>query len=204
MWGDVIPPATGLAAPGMVGYRDVEPPARDLEGARQLVAETGADSMTFNLNMPNYASTMVAGQVMQAQLAEAGINVELLAKDDATMWDLSTATPEDRELMLQWWTGNPSAIYGLNYMTEAEKGNWNWQNYSDPEYDKILKAASQETDAEKRGAMFEQMQEMLEDSGAFLYVANPPLGYLYRDTLDPGMLADGRPVFGAFRLAPSN
>ena len=204
VWGDAIPPATGLAAPGMVGYRDVEPPARDLEGARALVAETGADSMTFNLNLPNYDTTMVAAQVIQAQLAEAGINVELLAKDDATFYDLSTATPEDRELMLQWWTGNPSAIYGLSYQTTAEKGAWNWQNYQTPEYDEILDAAGKETDDEKRGAMFVQMQEMLEDAGAFVYVANPPLGYLYRNTRDPGMLADGRPVFHAFKSKPSS
>ena len=113
VWGDAIEPATGMAAPGLVGYRNVAAPARDVEGARQLLAEAGAEGLLIHMNLPNYPSTVIVAQVMQAQLAEVGVNVELLVKDDATFYDLTTATPEDRELTLQWWTGNPSPVYSL-------------------------------------------------------------------------------------------
>ena len=58
-----------------------------------------------------------------------------------------------------------------------------------------------ETDEAKRAELYVRMQDIMPESGAFVFVANPPLGYLIRDTVEAGMLADGRPVFHAFRLA---
>ena len=201
VWGDAIEPATGIAALGMVGYRIAPAPERDVEGARKLLAEAGAEGLTVHFNLPNYTWAMTAAQVMQAQLAEIGVNVELLAKDDATFFDLNTATPEDREVSLQVWSGNPSAVYGLQYFTKDEFAAWNWQHFHDDEYMELLGKVWGETDDDKRAEMYERMQEIMVESGAFVFVANPPAGYLIRDTVEAGMLADGRPVFHAFKLA---
>ena len=201
VWGDAIGPATGMAAPGLVGYRNAEPPARDVEGARALLAEAGAEGLSIHMNLPNYPETVTAAQVMQAQLAEVGVNVELLVKDDATFYDLTTATPEDRELTLQWWTGNPAPVYALQYFTEQEFEGWNWQHFHDDEFMELLGRVWDESDDAKRAELYVRMQEIMVESGAFVFVANPPLGYLIRDTVDPGMLPDGRPVFHAFKVA---
>ena len=52
-----------------------------------------------------------------------------------------------------------------------------------------------------RGEIYETMQAIMEDSGSFAFVSNEMTGLLYRDTLIPGILPDGRPVFHAFRFA---
>ena len=99
------------------------------------------------------------------------------------------------------WSGNPSAVYGLQYFTKDEFAAWNWQHFHDDEYMELLGKVWGETDDDKRAEMYERMQEIMVESGAFVFVANPPAGYLIRDTVEAGMLADGRPVFHAFKLA---
>jgi peptide/nickel transport system substrate-binding protein len=43
--------STGIIAPGLAGHRDITPPARDLEGARALLEEAGAQDLALTLDI---------------------------------------------------------------------------------------------------------------------------------------------------------
>ncbi len=204
VWGDATKPATGIAAPGMVGYRDIEIPKRDVAGARRLIEAAGADGLTVRMVLLNNGDMVTASQVIQANLAEIGLNIELVPQDEATFYDITAATPKDRELSLQWWTGNVELMYSFDFFVPGQIEEWNWQGFDNQQYMELRKKAGGEPDVAKRGAMYAQMQDVMEKSGDFLFLANPPLGYLYRSSIVPGMLPDGRPVFHAFKLAPSS
>ena len=200
VWGTAIKPGTGIAAPGMVGYRDIEIPQRDVEGARRLIEEAGADGLTLRMKLPNYDEMVTAAQVMQANLGEISVNLELVPQDDATFYDIGISAAEGRELSFQLWAGNAELMYTLEFFVAGNV--WNWQGFDNQEYVDLMEKARGEPDEAKRAEMYVRMQEVMEESGTFLFVANPPIGYLYRSSIEPGMLPDGRPIFHAFKLAP--
>jgi peptide/nickel transport system substrate-binding protein len=202
VWGDSIKPATGIAAPGMIGYRDIKTPQPDVKAARKLIKEAGADGLKLKLTLPNYDEMVTAAQVIQANLVEIGLNIELVPQDDATFYDISAATAADRQLTLQWWAGNVELMYSLEFFVPGQA--WNWQGFDSKEYMDLLNKARGEPDLTKRARMYDRMHEVMVESGTFLYLANPPQGFLYRNSIKPGMLPDGRPVFHAFKPAPAN
>ena len=191
--------ATGFAAPGMVGYRPKTKIKRDVAAARALIQEADADGMTIELSYANFGTRPTEAQIIQANLAEIGLNIELNGMDEATFWDLNAVKTSERQLTLKGWFGNPEAMYGLQYFTADELDGWNWEGFDDPKYAELLDAAWGVADDAKRGEMYIQMQEIMEESGSFLFLDNGPGIVLYKKGIVPGLLPDGKPIFYGFR-----
>lgn len=191
--------ATGFAAPGVVGHRASSNVAYDPEAARALVQEAGAEGMTVKISHANFGNRSTQAQIMQANLNAVGFNAEIEAMDEATYWDVNAVDPDERQLTLKGWFGSPEAMYVLATFTEDQYGAWNWEGYSDPRYDELLAAAWRTVDDEKRGEIYAEMQSLLEESGAFLYLDNGPGVIMYKPDIVPGLLPDGRPQFAYFK-----
>ncbi|MEM7224334.1 MAG: ABC transporter substrate-binding protein [Pseudomonadota bacterium] len=191
--------ATGFAAPGMVGYRPASKVKHDIGAAQALIQEAGAEGNTIELGYANFGSRSTQAQIIQANLAAIGLNVELNAMDEATFWDVTAVKTPDRQLTLKGWYGNPEAMYGLQYFTEAEFEGWNWEGFDDPRYTELMNAAWEVADDKKRGDMYIEMQDIMEDSGSFLFVDNAPAVVMYKSDIVPGLLPDGKPMFYAFK-----
>jgi peptide/nickel transport system substrate-binding protein len=193
--------ATGFVAPGLIGHRDETAVVRDLNMARSLLAEAGAEGLVIRLDYVNNTQRDTAAQIMQANLAEVGIMLDLNGQDEGTFWSVDEMRAADLQLHLKAWTGNPEAYYMLQYFVEDQIGVWNWEGYASDEYAALLDSARTEVDTQTRGEIYVQLQTLLEDSGSFVFFDNEPTVTLHRDTIIPGALPDGRPVFEAFRLA---
>jgi peptide/nickel transport system substrate-binding protein len=191
--------ATGFAAPGMVGYRPASKIKYDPEAARALIEEAGAEGHTIELSHANFGARSTQSQIIQANLAEIGLNIELNAMDEATYWDVTAVKTPDRQMTLKAWYGNPEAMYALQYFTEAEFEGWNWEGFDDPRYTELMNAAWEVADDKQRGDMYIEMQDIMEQSGSFLFVDNSPAVIIYRSDIVPGMLPDGKPMFYAFK-----
>jgi peptide/nickel transport system substrate-binding protein len=50
----------------------------------------------------------------------------------------------------------------------------------------------QELDDDKRAGMYERMQDLMEESGAYLWLTNGINAAMYRDTIEPATTVDGR------------
>ena len=70
-------------------------------------------------------------------------------------------------------------------------GIWNWERWTDPEYDELYAAGLGETDEVKRHEIYIRMQEIMEDTGAYVWLMFPPLGIIYRDDLEPVIQPNG-------------
>jgi len=138
---------------------------------------------------------------MQANLAEAGIYLDLNGQDEGTFWSIDEVKAADLQLHLKAWTGNPDAFYTLQYFVADQIGLWNWEGFQDAAYDRLLEQARVTADEAERGKIYEEMQQMLEDSGSFLFISQDPYVAIHRKTIVPGILPDGRPVFHAFKKA---
>jgi peptide/nickel transport system substrate-binding protein len=90
--------ATGIVAPGLIGHRDklLNDPAPDLEQARTLLAEAGhPDGFSCTLDILNKTERLTAAQVIQATLAEIGIEVQINQHDSGTFWVLGSEADGD-------------------------------------------------------------------------------------------------------------
>ncbi len=193
--------ATGIVAEGLPGYRAGKELKRDLDQARALLAEAGAEDLVLRLDYVNTTERSTAAQIIQANLAEVGIALDLNGQDEGTFWSIDEAKAADMQLHLKAWTGNPEGFYTLQYFVGDQIGVWNWEAFQDQEYERLLEEARVTQDPEERGKIYETMQQMLEESGTFLFISQDPYVVLHRNGIIPGILPDGRPVFHAFKKA---
>jgi peptide/nickel transport system substrate-binding protein len=194
--------ATGLAAPGTLGARTSPPMARDLERAKALIAEAGAEGTTVRLDFVNTASdgSNATAQIIQANLAEIGLVVELNGQDEGTFWSIDSIRGTDPQLHLKSWFGNPDALYIMQYFTREQIKSWNWEALQNDEYEALVDQARTTIDEGARSKIYQRMQEIMEASGDFLFISHEAYTVLSRDTMEAAYLPDGRPVFAAFRL----
>src|SRR5262249_33519102 len=167
--------ATGIIAPGLLGHRDVKPAPRDLEGARKLLAEAGkAGGFSCSLDALNKTERLSAAQVIQANLAEIGIEGKITMHDSGTYWSLGDQSKGDQwkkiNLLLQRYSMAPDPSWATAWFTPAQIGVWNWERWNSPEFDELNRKALVETDAKRRGEMYVRMQDLMEESGAYVFL----------------------------------
>ena len=80
----------GIVAPGLPGARDAVTYDYDPDKARALLAEAGADGLSVTLDILNQSERLTAAQVIQANLADVGINCEIKQNDSGTFWTLGS------------------------------------------------------------------------------------------------------------------
>jgi peptide/nickel transport system substrate-binding protein len=78
---------------------------------------------------------------------------------------------------------------------------WNWERFNSPEFGELHKKAIIETDPEKRHEMYVKMQDLMDASGAYVFLTHELNAAIYRDDVIPGLLPDGNMRFAEFQLA---
>lgn len=197
--------ATGIIAPGLVGHRDLTPPPRDLEGATALLEEAGVSNLTLTLDTLNKAERVAAAQVIQANLAEAGVTVEIRPHDSGTFWTLGDEKAgdgwKDIQLILNRFSMQPDPSFATSWFTPDQVGVWNWERWRSPEFGELHQKAIAELDPAKRQAMYARMQDLMDESGAYLVLTHELTAAIHRDAVRPGLLPDGNVRFAEFKTA---
>ena len=188
---------TGIAAPGLVGHREsLLHPGRNVEEAKRLLAEAGyPDGFKTTIALINSTDRVSAAQVMQANLAEVGIELDIQPLDDGTYWTLGLEEEGDSWKDIQmfhaiWWL-LPDASSGTMWFVPEQIGLWNWERWPNEEFGRLHQQGIVEYDEKKRHEIYVRMQDLMEESGAYLFLAHPPTAAIYRDTIIPALLADG-------------
>ena len=78
-----------MIAPGMPGYIEGGNPKRDLEGAKALMKEAGSSGFDAEVEVIAETDRLTACQIMQANLADIGINLIINSSDRGTYWGLA-------------------------------------------------------------------------------------------------------------------
>ena len=195
----VVPPTSGYArASNRIGTRDVEK-------AKALLAEAGAEGLTLNLYGTTDGTTQAIAQIIQASLAEAGITIEIQPTDDATYWTLGDKTAGEGyksvELVLMNFAGGIDPTENLTWFRPEQIGVYNWSFFDSAEFEDLYTKSTTEADPDKRRAMFNRMEDLMEDSGGFIFICFEPFLAIHDTTLKPVILADGHPDPVAFTRA---
>ena len=193
--------ASGLVAPGLIGHTGAEPQPRDVDGARALLEAAGVSDLNLEVDLLNTAEYVTAAQIIQANLAEIGINLQINQLDSGTYWNTADEKQEALELTLSSYTSPPDPSWSTQWFLRDQKGVWNWSWLDSEEFDNLHFAALKETDSEKRASMYNRMQEVMDESGGFLWIMHPPSVILYRDNIVPGLYPNGGLKLSAFQPA---
>ncbi len=152
-------------------YYDYAPYSRDVDKAKQLLAEAGVKNLTVDAMVTNeYPETVQAAQVMASQLSDVGVKLKIRTEDFATWLDDESKGKFD--LFILGWLGNidPQDFY---YDQHHTGGSSNYQHYSNSQVDKLLDQARQETDQAKRKDLYDRAAKIIVDEASYTYLYNP-------------------------------
>ena len=86
VWGNLASPASSIFSSSVEGYVKVGPVERDVEYAKQILADAGyPDGIDGEIYFPNNSTTQAYMEICQAQWAEAGIRISINSLDSATV-----------------------------------------------------------------------------------------------------------------------
>lgn len=155
---------------------------RDVEKAKQLLAEAGyADGVSLNTIViaGEFSTATAEGEALQAQLAEAGINLELEVLETGTYVDRWLAADFDAAVALNGGRPDPHPMY-VRYWTSD--GNLNpVAGYRSDRLDELMTAGQAETDTAARIAIYDQLSEELQTQSPWIWLYT---GFEYRVTTD--------------------
>jgi peptide/nickel transport system substrate-binding protein len=86
---------------------------------------------------------------------------------------------------------NPDPQEATQWFTSDQIGVWNWERWKSDEYDSLYKQGITETDPEKRAKIYLRMQEIMEDTGAYVWINHESETYVHRTSLNISVLPSG-------------
>lgn len=200
--------ATGIIAPGLTGHRaqSMVPPEADIAKAKEYLAAAGMEGgATVTLDVLNKAANVTTAQIIQATCAEAGINVDVNMHESGAFWSLGDSSAGERykdvQLILNRFSMGPDPSYATAWFITDQRGIWNWEWFSNEEFDKLEAAAKAEADQAARDEMYQRMQDLMEDSGAYRFITHEATPVIYRNSIKPALRPDGLPLLRHFTPA---
>ena len=186
--------ANTLIPPQLLGHWAEAPVhRRDVAGARKLLAEAGhPNGIRTTLTCLNQPAYKTAALVAQANLAEAGVTCEVRPLDGGSFWSAGAGEAgKQLDLSLQLFKGKADPSFYTQWFTSAQIGEWNWQRWSSPEYDGLHEAAASTLDPAERVKAFVRMQQLMEESAAFVWLTHDALVFASQAWLAPAVLPNG-------------
>jgi peptide/nickel transport system substrate-binding protein len=142
------------------------PPQRDIEQARQLLADAGyADGLEMTLHVPDSGGRPDLAVVLQNQWAEAGINVEVAVEPESVYYGEDGWLEVD--LGITGWGSRPYPQFYLDVMLTCD-AIWNEAHYCNEEFDQLVEVAGTTLDEAERVQAYNEIQRILADSGPII------------------------------------
>ena len=163
--------ANGIYPPGLTGYNEnLEEIPYDPETAKELLAEAGyADGFDMTITQTaDDSSTLELNEIIQAQLAEIGVNVTIEQMDEASWYDIR-ATGE-LPMYMSTWYGDFNDPDNFIYTFFASSNNKSRSfNYSNTDAIKRIEAARHITDEEERIKEYQDLEKLvIQDDAAWI------------------------------------
>ncbi len=169
-------PAYSFVPPAISNYETERPEVswstldrrERLEMARELLEEAGYgpdNPLEFEFIHRSTSDNPKAAPVAQANWNEIApwVDAQILRQDTKVLY--ARLRQSDFEVSDGGWLADYDDPNNYLYLLDSNTGQQNYGNYSNPEYDALLRAASQESDLVKRAEIFAEAEAlMLEDA----------------------------------------
>lgn len=185
--------ANALIQPRVLGHWPSAPVhARDVEGAKTLLAEAGVSGLKLQLTVLNQPEFQTMALVAQAQMRQIGVTLDLDVRDAATYWSAGRGDAgRGLDTAMMRFNGKLDPNFDTQWFLSSQVGAWNWSRWRSPDFDALHAAASTELDEAKRAAIVVRMQELMEDSAAFIWLTYDVDLFASRTWLAPAIAPTG-------------
>ncbi|HEV7760391.1 MAG TPA: ABC transporter substrate-binding protein [Acidimicrobiales bacterium] len=176
LYNGLFEPATcQVTPPQAVGSNDdLKPYDYDLDKAKELISEAGADGATINVDWTSsiFAKDREYGEAIASMWREAGLDVQMTFNEPSTFVDKIYARGADSPEMIYTEADTPFnhavRAAGIVYAADgAASGNI---GEVDPEFQDLLHQAFTELDADKRDDLYDQLQARQCEQAHFVYL----------------------------------
>lgn len=199
-------PATGIIPPGVIGHRDKELvlPEGDVEKAKEFLQKAGVADLTLTIDCLNDSTSSTIAQTVQAQLSQIGISLQVNLQDSGSYWTLGSESEGERwkelQLILNEFASLPDPYYQTSWFVSAQVGIYNWERFHSDRYDQLAKEAVTIDDPDLRAKLYREMQDLMEDSGAYRFLTHKRTPIAYRTTrMQAATRPDGYPLYVDFK-----
>jgi peptide/nickel transport system substrate-binding protein len=132
-------------------------PERDVEGAKTLLREAGAEHPSFVLLLANATLDGQIGQVIQAMASEAGFDIKLEQLEANT--GNAKALAGDFDIALFTWSGRADPDANLSIWM-ACNAPFNFGGYCNQKMDDLLREGRETIDVEKRTEIYRKVVDL--------------------------------------------
>jgi peptide/nickel transport system substrate-binding protein len=91
---------------------------------------------------------------------------------------------KDLELWTMRYATTPDPYEAMQWFVSDQVGIWNWERWTDPEFDRLYEEGLQETDVAKREEIYLRMQDIMEETGAYVWINHEPEIYVHADDIE--------------------
>lgn len=181
VYGSAGTPAKNPLPPTMWSYNDgIAPYEYNPEKAKELLAEAGyADGFSTTLwampvARPYNPNGRKVAEIMQAQLAEIGVEAEIVSYDWGTY--LEKTDHGEHDMALLGWTGDngdpDNFLFVLLSIPAAEIPAGNIAFWRDEAFNSLIVQAKETMDTEKRKELYEEAQVVFHEEAPWVPVAH--------------------------------
>ncbi|MBA3520384.1 MAG: ABC transporter substrate-binding protein [Rhizobiales bacterium] len=157
-----VPAEDHHVAPSHPEYAPLPKYGRDVEKAKQLIAEAGyPDGFDYEMvTRPDPIWELNTAQALAEQWKEIGVRVSIKSLPSAQYWEVWTDAP----FSLTAWGHRPLAIMtlGLAYRSGAA---WNESKFSNAEFDRLLNEAEGILDPKERSKVMAEIEKLMQEEG---------------------------------------
>jgi len=174
VWLNVGYPSNGPISPASWAYdRAIPHIKRDLGKAKAKLLEGGQPGgFTFTVITQNIPITAQETEVIQAQLAEAGITMKIQLVDSSTL--IASGNAKNFEMISFQWSGRPDPDGNTYQFFKTTPGtSFNWSGLSSEKVDALLERTREVSNQAERRKLYGELTRLLQDELPMLFIVHP-------------------------------
>ena len=181
------PQATALIPEGIVGaWTDAPAYQRDVAKAKEYMAKAGLTTLDLNLAIQDTTEFRTWAEVVQQNLAEVGININIVPLDSSSFWDMGSGDKgKDVEMFaIGYSASGPDPAWFSMWFTCDQVGVWNWMRWCNTQFDQLHKDGIKTLDPAQRDKMYIEMQKLWDEAAISVWITDTPLVYVSKPNVD--------------------
>lgn len=174
--------ANGPVPPTSWAYDpEVPAPQYDPELARQKLAEGGQpNGFQMVLKVANNPLGQLVSQLVQAQLAEVGIQVQVQTLEFGAL--LQAGEENDFDALSLGWSGRIDPDGNIEPIFHTQ-GAFNYGGYENPEVDRLIEEARRAMDRAERTRIYQQLTRIINEDAAYVFTYFEPRSFAKVDAV---------------------
>ena len=205
-YSNTTPKSFGIICPGLLGKRSATTHySYDPAKAAALLAEAGVTGLELTLRTLGTQENVLAAQIIQANLAAIGVTVKVLPVDEGGFWEMGMEDAgegwKDLEMWIMQFFTTPDPYEATQWFVSSQVGVWNWERWKSEEYDALYAEGIAEQDVAKRETIYLRMQDIMEETGAYVWINHEPTAYVHRKAVAISSAPSGELDYRRFKTA---